>query len=119
MRTLEFIKAYWIALTVLTLAVITILSPWPSEALPAAPGGDKAHHVVAYAALMFPPALRKPTGWQLIGFFFIAYSGAIELVQPYFNRYGDFLDMAANSAGVVCGWAVAEIVNYFRLPTSS
>jgi len=48
----------------------------------------------------------------IIGFF-IAYSGAIELLQPYINRYGDWLDMFANTAGVVCGFILAEIVNFF------
>ena len=61
---------------------------------------------------MLPTALRKPTRWVLFGLFFIAYSGAIELLQPYVNRYGEWNDMLANTAGIICGLFIAEIVNF-------
>ena len=110
---LTYIKNYWIAFTLFTLAVITSLSLWPLENLPSVPGSDKTHHFIAYAALMFPTALRKPNHWKLIGLFFIAYSGMIELIQPYVNRYGEWLDMAANTVGVGCGLLIAELAIYF------
>ena len=96
----------------LLLAFITFLSLWPLEELPSVPGTDKTHHFIAYAFLMLPTALRKPNRWVLFGLFFIAYSGAIELLQPYVNRYGEWNDMLANTAGVVCGLIIAEIVNF-------
>ena len=46
--------------------------------------------------------------------FFIGYSGLIELIQPYVNRYGEWLDMLANTAGVVCGVALATAINAVR-----
>ncbi len=67
----------------------TVLSLWPLENLPPVPGSDKVQHLIAYAALMFPIALRKPKYWPLIGLLFIAWSGPIELLQPYVNRYGE------------------------------
>ncbi len=82
---LNAIKTYWIACTVFLLAVITVLSLTPLNTLPAAPGGDKVHHFIAYGALIFPAALRKPSFLKYIILFFIAYSGTIELVQPYVN----------------------------------
>jgi hypothetical protein len=93
------------------LLAITTLSLWPLETLPSVPGTDKTHHLIAYAALMFPTALRKPDKWIMIGLLFIAYSGAIELLQPYVNRYGEWLDMAANASGVIFGLIVAELIN--------
>ena len=111
---LTFIRTYWIAFTLITLAAITILSLRPPlEALPDVPGGDKLHHFIAYAALMFPTALRKPNYWKFIGLSFIAFSGAIELLQPYFNRHGEWSDMAANTLGLVCGLLVVELIIYF------
>jgi len=110
---LTHIKTYWIAFTLFTLAVITTLSLWPLEYLPSVPGSDKTHHVIAYAALMLPTALRKPNYWKLIGLFFIAYSGVIELLQPYVNRYGEWMDMAANTTGIVCCLLFVELTNYF------
>ncbi len=87
--------------------------------LPSVPGTDKTHHLIAYAALMFPTALRKPGKWIMIGLLFIAYSGAIELFQPYVNRYGEWMDMAANAAGLLCGLIFAELANRFFPATSN
>ena len=112
-RLLNLIKTNWIILTLFILLVITILSLWPLDKLPLVPGTDKTHHLIAYAILMLPTALRKPERWILFGLFFIVYSGAIELLQPYVNRYGEWLDMLANTAGIVCGLIIAEIVNFF------
>jgi VanZ family protein len=114
MNTLQtYIKSYWIALTLFTLVVITILSLWPLENLPSVPGSDKIQHFIAYAVLVFPTALRKPNHWKKIGLFFIIFSGIIELLQPYVNRYGEWQDMAANTTGVVCGILIAELIIYF------
>lgn len=110
---LNIIKTYWIVITLAILVAITSLSLWPLEQLPSVPGTDKTHHFIAYALLMFPTALRKPKNWLLIGLLFIAYSGSIELIQPYVNRYGEWLDMLANSVGVMCGALAAGLVNFF------
>ncbi len=115
---LVYIKNHWISLTLFSLTAITTLSLWPLENLPSVPGNDKTHHFIAYAVLMFPVALRKPNNWKLIGLFFISYSGVIELLQPYVNRYGEWLDMAANTTGLVCGLLVVELIIYFFPITS-
>jgi len=112
-RLLIFIKTNWILFTLFTLVVITTLSLWPLEKLPSIPGTDKTHHLIAYAALMFPTALHKPNKWITFGILYIAYSGVIELVQPYVNRYGEWLDMAANTLGVACGLIIALLINTF------
>ena len=110
---LNMVKHYWVALTLLLLASITVLSLWPADALPLVPGSDKTHHLIAYTALVIPIALRKPKHWLLIAFCFIACSGLIELLQPYVNRYGEWLDMLANIAGIVCGIIIASTLNFF------
>ncbi|MBF0219919.1 MAG: VanZ family protein [Gammaproteobacteria bacterium] len=107
------IRIYWLQLTVILLATITTLSLLPLEQLPDAPGGDKLHHLVAYAALMLPVALRKPRGWLWLGLAFILWSGGIELIQPYVNRYGEWLDLLANAAGIFSGTLIAMLVNRF------
>ncbi len=113
-RLVAVVSCYWLPITLVNLVAITTLSLWPLETLPQVPGSDKTHHLVAYAALMLPVAIRKPCGWLWIALLFVGWSGVIELVQPYLNRYGEWLDMAANSAGVFCGWLVAQLLN--RLP---
>ena len=109
---LTFIRKYWRAITLFILTVITVLSLWPLEELPPVPGSDKTHHLIAYAMLMFPTTLRKPNYWPAIGLFFIGWSGAIELLQPYVNRYGEFQDLAANITGLVCGFAAAQLIKW-------
>jgi VanZ family protein len=110
---LTSIRKYWIFSTVFILTLITILSLRPLETLPAAPGTDKIHHFIAYATLMLPTALRKPKYWLVIALFFIACSGAIELIQPYVNRYCDLKDLLANVAGLICGLIIAKILKKF------
>lgn len=103
------IKKRWKVLTLLILAAITVLSLSPMDALPPAPGTDKTHHFIAYAMLMLPVAIRKPANWMLLGLFFILYSGAIELIQPFVNRYGEWMDLLANATGVICGATIPVI----------
>ena len=110
-RLLTFIRSYWAPLTIAILAAITMLSLWPLETLPQVPGGDKTQHFIAYAALMFPAALRKPKYLLFIGLPFIAWGGVIELVQPYVNRYTSLLDLASNTAGIAFGLLAAKLIN--------
>lgn len=112
-KLLTLIKTNWVAFTLCTIVAIMVLSLWPLEKLPSMPGTDKSHHLIAYAFLIFPTALRKPNKWILLSLLFISFGGAIELLQPYVNRYGDWLDMAANTAGVACGLIMAELANHF------
>lgn len=109
-QPIVFVQKYWAWLTLVTLVAITLISLWPLSKLPAVPGGDKLHHIVAYAVLMFPVALRKPVCWQLVGLFFVFWSGIIEMIQPYVNRYGEWLDLLANALGMLCGVVIAEML---------
>ena len=111
LKFLQIIKSYWLSLTIIVFIAITFLSLWPLPQLPSVPGTDKTHHLIAYAVLAFPVAIRRPEKWLWIVLFFIVYSGFIELVQPYVNRYGEWLDMAANTSGVICGLLLSEIMN--------
>ena len=106
-----FIKRYWISITSLVVLLITILSLHPLETLPEVPGSDKTHHIVAYCLLSFPVAFRKYKGWQLLIICFALYSGLIELIQPYVNRYGDLVDFFANCCGLAAGIAASVIAN--------
>ena len=95
-RFINIVKTHWAVFTLAILVGITLLSLWPLDELPPVPGTDKTHHLIAYGLLMLPTALRKPNNWLTYGFLFIAHSGAIELVQPFVNRYGEWMDMFAH-----------------------
>lgn len=108
---LSIIKRNWAVLTAVIFITVSVLTLLPLDRLPPFPGTDKTHHVIAYMILMFPAALRKPRYWQLLGLFFVLYSGLIELIQPYVNRYAEWLDLAANGAGVLLGVLLAELMS--------
>lgn len=114
-----FITKHWLKITLLLLIAIATLSLWPVAHLPSVPGSDKTHHFIAYAALMFPTALKQPKHWLMITFAFLAFSGAIELIQPYVNRYGEWLDMAANAFGLICGFTIAKILRFLDAKINS
>ena len=107
----ELISRYWIKLSLFILLAITILSLHPLENLPEAPGSDKTHHLIAYAALAFPTTLHKPKRWPIIIIIFALYSGLIELIQPYANRYGEWMDFLANISGLLVGIMLAFPTN--------
>ncbi|MFT6913822.1 MAG: hypothetical protein ACJAWL_000108 [Motiliproteus sp.] len=109
LNILLFIQRHWLPITLFNLLVISVLSLWPAESLPSVPGSDKTHHLLAYASLMFPSALRNPRHLLLLGLLLFGWSGAIELIQPHVNRYGEWLDLAANGLGVCLGYAVARL----------
>ena len=110
-KVIKNIKHYWLSLTVLILLAITFLSLHPLDNLPEAPGSDKTHHFISYAALAYPTALRKPNRWLRIIIFFGLYSGLIELIQPLVNRYGEWTDFLANISGIFIGITLAFLTN--------
>jgi VanZ family protein len=111
-NVIAVIKSHWVASTVAILFAITFLSLLPLPELPKLPGTDKTHHLIAYGLLMLPTALRRPKCWLLYGLLFIAYSGVIELVQPFVNRYGEWMDLLANATGVLLGAVIGTGINF-------
>lgn len=116
---INLIKTNWLFITVILLVSIATLSLWPAANLPQVPGSDKTHHFIAYGALMLPVALMKPKNILYITCGFALFSGAIELIQPYVNRYGEWLDMAANVAGLFCGYLLAQIMLFCSNKTNT
>lgn len=109
-QLLRIVDTNWRLLTISIMIPIAVLSLYPLDSLPPVPGTDKTHHFIAYAILSFPVALSKPKSWLYVVFGILGFSGVIELVQPYVNRYGEWLDMAANTLGVIAGIAFATAV---------
>ena len=107
----RLIQRHWLILSAILLVCITALALLPLITLPEAPGSDKTHHFVAYAALAFPTALRKPRRWPLIIFGFALYGGLIEMIQPHVNRYGEWVDFLANACGLLLGVVLAFCIN--------
>lgn len=109
---------YYKILTIILFVFITALSLFPLPELPEVPGKDKTLHMLAYAVLAFPVSFARPKyiGWILLAL--LIWSGIIELIQPYVNRYGEFADLIANGAGLLLGYLAARLLAYL-LPERS
>jgi VanZ family protein len=82
---------------------------------PAIPGGDKLHHLLAYAGLMLIWRLATPQATLhthiRLAILFMLMGVAIEFAQgltPY--RFFEWADALANASGVCLGWAVAALL---------
>lgn len=106
------VQRHWRELTVLMLILISWLSlRTPEQHTGPVNGIDKLYHLVAYAGLVVPVALAKPKNWlfQVLGLF--GFSAAIEIVQPWFSRTTDIVDLFANATGLILGTVMALLVN--------
>ena len=95
-----------IPLTLIVLLALTVAMLWPLDQPPPAPAGsDKIVHFIAFAALAFPLARTGRFGLLPVFIGASAFGGAIELIQPTFNRSADVNDWAADTIGVLLGIA--------------
>ena len=108
---ITIIRNYWIFITLLLLAAITLLSLIPLPSHLAIPGNDKTHHFIAYCAVTLSLVLKKPKYWLLQCFCIFVWSGIVELFQPFVKHSGDWQDMAANAAGIMCGLLLGMLIN--------
>lgn len=74
-------------------------------------GIDKIYHFIAFGSLIFPLIVTDSRRWAWAVPLVIGYGGAIELIQPTVGRSAEWLDFGANTAGVLAGAALAEILH--------
>ena len=104
-----------IPLTLTVTLTLTVAMLWPLEAPPPAPeGSDKLVHFIAFAALAFPLARTGRIGLLPVFIGASAFGGAIELIQPSFNRSADINDWAADILGVALGIACGLLYRRLR-----
>ena len=108
---IKSIQQHWKPVTIFLLLVIAFLSLYPLPKLPEFQGTDKTYHLIAYFLLALPLGLKKPNKCILIIFLFIIFGGVIEVIQPYVNRYGEWLDFLANTIGVILGFFLGVVLN--------
>ncbi|XAT56303.1 VanZ family protein [Rhodobacteraceae bacterium IMCC1335] len=93
-----------IPLTIAVTLTLTVAMLWPMDQPPPAPeGSDKLVHFIAFAALAFPLARTGRIGLLPVFIGASAFGGAIEFIQPSFNRSADVNDWVADVVGVVLG----------------
>ena len=99
------IKQFWKPITIVLLMSILFLSLYPLAKMPEFQGNDKTYHLFAYFLLAFPSGLKEPRKFVFFILVFVTFGGVIELIQPFMNRYGDWLDFLANCIGIILGFS--------------
>jgi VanZ family protein len=104
-----------IPLTLAVILTLTVAMLWPiDQPPPASEGSDKLVHFVAFAALAFPLARTGRIGLLPVLIGACAFGGAIELIQPSFNRSADVNDWVADVVGVVLGIGCGLLYRHIR-----
>ena len=104
-----------IPLTLVMTLSLTLAMLWPMDRPPPAPeGSDKLVHLIAFAALAFPLARTGRFGLLPVFISAGAFGGAIELIQPSFNRSADVNDWVADIVGVVLGISLGLLYRRLR-----
>ncbi len=110
----QIILRLWRPTTILLFFIILFLSLYPLPKLPIMGGGvDKVYHFTAYLFLVLPISYAQPKYTRLYLFTMILISGIIEVIQPYFNRYGEWLDFLVNIIGIFIGFFLGKIIAKF------
>ena len=79
------------------------LTPSPPEVGAEELLSDKAYHVIAFAALVFPCALLYARSLIWVVPAALLFGGAIELIQPYVGREAEVADFLADAVGLSFG----------------
>ena len=114
-KTLLFFYENWKVYTAIILIIITLLSLYPLKQHPSFPGDNKLHHLLAYSFLTICLGLRKPQNYILVLIFLSFYSGLIEIIQPYVNRFAEIEDFVINNLGLIIGFAIGAFVKKIKL----
>ena len=120
---LYFLKKYPVSLLVILAVIYLSFFRPPSTELSTIPNIDKVVHVCMYFGmsgmlwLEFLRAHRRdraPLWHAWVGALLcpVLFSGMVELLQAYCTTYrgGDWLDLAANTAGALLASGVAQVV---------
>ena len=78
------------------------------------PGSDKAHHLLAFAALAFPLSAARPrlAPWVVLGA--VSYGGLVEIIQPYAGRHAEWGDLVADAGGAILGSVAGAAAGLWR-----
>ena len=111
---IKILNRYWKIFTFVNFIIITFLSLYPLPELPNEMGSDKIHHLIAFCSLTFSIAIVQPAHFKKLILFFITYGGFIELIQSYFNRYGEFIDFVYNTTGIFISLIIGYLFNKYH-----
>ena len=100
-------KGLYLTLAIAYLVLFLSLLP-PGEGGTKLLVSDKFLHFIAYGVMVLPVSLGRIFPQFLVFIIALSYGGFIELIQPYWGRDADIMDMWANIAGIVFGILIAR-----------
>ena len=103
-------------ITVALAAVIGLATLIPAQKLPDAPGTEKLHHTLSFAALLLPMSFAKPHQFWKYAVYRIMFGIFVELAQPFVNGSGEVGDVLADACFIGLGCAVG--VSFVRGPVN-
>ncbi|WPZ31683.1 VanZ family protein (plasmid) [Sulfitobacter sp. OXR-159] len=103
-RTISIWLTIGLALSIATLTLVPLHVPTD------VPGTDKAHHILAFAALVLPSTACYPKALFRVVLAAILYGALIEIIQPYVGRHGEFADFLSDVLGVGVGAAMGFVL---------
>ena len=113
------IKGLYLSLILAFLILFLSLQP-PGEQDPKLLVSDKFLHFIAYGVMVLPVLLERVFPQLLVFIIAFIYGGCIELIQPFWGREADIMDLWANTAGIIFGILIARgVVFIFRTQTSN
>ena len=108
-------KGLYLTLSLASLILFLSLQP-PGEEDTKLLVPDKLLHFIAYGVMVIPVSLERVYPQFLVFLIALAYGGFIELIQPFWGRDADIIDVWANIAGVIFGILIARgIVFIFKI----
>ena len=118
---MSFLKYKGLYLTLVIASLILFLSLLPpGEGDTKLLVSDKLLHFIAYGVMVLPVTLERVFPQFLVFIIALAYGGFIELIQPYWGREADIMDMWANIAGLIFGILIARgIIFIFKIQPSN
>lgn len=112
---LQLYSRWQIPLFIIGWIGISLATLLPAEQIPSAPGSDKLHHVIGFAAWTVMIAAGNFKTFSYLCIFIWLWGGVIELIQPHVNRYGEWADFAGDSLGVLIIFTLVFFLRKFQL----
>lgn len=106
----ERLRRIWIVIGWIGVGVVVYFSLIPRPPELAIEQGDKIQHFLAYGSLMlwFGQVMTTPPSRRLSGLLLVILGVGLEVAQSFTGyRFYSYADMAANTTGVLIGWALS------------
>lgn len=100
----------WTLALVTCVVTILILALMPAPPTMISTGWDKSNHLLAFSALTWLALHAFPLRLKSILISLLAYGALIEILQSFTDtRSAEWLDLLADSVGILLGWALARL----------